>query len=94
MAKKIWIKLIKKWGEYKIGDVVCFDEIKGNLRIKKGEGELVDAPKEVKPKKEEPKKEAPKVETADIKPLDDIPNIETAEVTPVIKHKWTKKGGE
>lgn len=83
MSEYIYVKLIKKWGGFKVGEVVRFGVNKGEGRIAKGEGIKVEKPKSV----EKPKKRGrPKVETATIKP-----EKETAEVTPKIETKKNAK---
>ena len=81
MSEYIYVKLLKKWGGFAIGEVVRFGVNKGEGRIAKGEGVKVEKPKAAK-EREIPKKEKPKVETASIKP-----KAETAEVTPKIEAK-------
>jgi len=86
MERKIWVKIIKKWGEHAIGDIVIFDESKGRRRIIDGIGIEVSAP--TIPEK------GPKVETAMQEIL-----AEKEVVTPQIKGKKGpairhKKGGE
>lgn len=87
--KYIYVKLIKEWGGFQIGDVVRFGWSKGIGRIEKKEGIQVpkqravnDPPAEKAPPVAELKVEAkPAVETATIEPLD-LKDTETAEVTP------------
>lgn len=75
MPKKMWMKLIKKWGEHDIGDDVLFDQSKAKDLM--AQGILVKG----KPPKSE--KTAPKVETATASRA----NVETAVVTPVADEK-------
>lgn len=80
MSEYIYVKLIKKWGGFKVGDVVRFGTNKGEGRIAKGEGIRVEKQDAVN----EPKRARgrPKIETATMKP-----KSETAEVTPTIEAK-------
>ena len=81
-AKYIYVKLIKKWSRYKVGDVIRFGYSKGQNRIKLGYG--VEVPKQRavnEPVKEAPKKEAPKVETSTKNPVSN-PKTETANAAP------------
>jgi hypothetical protein len=90
--KYIYVKLIKEWGGFRVGDVVRFGWNKGMGRIEKKEGievkkqHAVNDPPE--PKIEKPlsvaelKIEAkPVIETATAEPAEQ-PRTETAEVTP------------
>lgn len=47
MSEYIYVKLLKKWGGFKAGDVVRFGTSKGEGRIVKGEGVKVEKPKEI-----------------------------------------------
>ena len=47
MSEYIYVKLLKKWGGFKVGDVVRFGTSKGEGRIAKGEGIKVEKPKEI-----------------------------------------------
>ena len=47
MSEYIYVKLIKKWGGFSVGDVVRFGVSKGEGRIAKGEGVKVEKPKEI-----------------------------------------------
>ena len=70
--KTIYLHMIKKWGNTKIGDIVAFGEPKGRRVIAGGFAEEVPAPKP-------PRKQVPVVETtmAELK-------AERAVVTPVL----------
>lgn len=61
MSKYIYVKLIKKWGGFKVGDVVRFGTNKGEGRIKAGIGELVEKQRAVN---DPPIKRVPRAETA------------------------------
>jgi colicin import membrane protein len=37
----IYLKMVKKWGGFKVGDIVRFGRSKGEARIAAGDGELV-----------------------------------------------------
>lgn len=80
---KIRIKLLKKWGGYKPGDIVQFDDCKGNLLLKNGTGELARPGEQASnveyAKPPRPKRHA-KAETATLKP-----GAETADLTPQIQ---------
>lgn len=67
MAEKcMYVKMIKPWSVYQIGDVVRFGWNKGQARIDKGEGIRVPKQSAVNDPMPEPKKiEPPKVETTD-----------------------------
>ena len=47
MSEYIYVKLIKKWGGFGVGDIVRFGTSKGEGRIAKGEGVKVEKPKEI-----------------------------------------------
>ena len=47
MSEYIYVKLLKKWGGFAIGEVVRFGVNKGEGRIAKGEGVRVEEPKEI-----------------------------------------------
>jgi len=81
MAEKyIYIELTKKWGGFKVGDVVRFGKSKGEGRIKAGEGVVVKKQRAVNdPPAARP---TPKAETATAKPP-----AETADNPPVIDAK-------
>jgi colicin import membrane protein len=40
-SEHIYVKMIKKWGGFRVGDVVRFGRTKGEARIRAGEGEQV-----------------------------------------------------
>jgi len=85
----IWLKLTKKWGEYKIGDIACFDKGKGDRLIIAGIAVEVKEPKQpvkTKPKAEIKAEAKEKVESATIEPA-----AEKAVVTPDITPKKSKK---
>ncbi|KKN06777.1 hypothetical protein LCGC14_1073830 [marine sediment metagenome] len=80
MSEFIYVKLIKKWGGFKVGDIVRFGTSKGEGRIAKGEGIKVE--KQVAVNEPKRARGRPKSETATMKP-----KSETAEVTPTIEAK-------
>lgn len=79
----IYLKLLKPWGQYQVGETVRFGESKGRPLIAKGIGIEIKAPKEEKPpekaelKVEPVPEKKPEVETATAEPQG-----ETADVTP------------
>lgn len=101
MAEKyIYVKLIKEWGGFQIGDVVRFGINKGQGRIDKGEGIKVTKQKAVNdPIIEVPQKPkvevamvTSKAETTDARP--DIKKIEPPEVLDKKAAKVHGKAGE
>jgi hypothetical protein len=70
-GKYIYVKLIKEWGGYRVGDVIRFGYSKGIGRIEKGEG--------VQVKKQQAVND-PIIETATVNPQSctGIPETETA----------------
>lgn len=56
MAKKMWMTIVKKWGEHTVGDTVLFDQSKAN--------ELMAMGILVKGKPPKPTRSAPRIETA------------------------------
>ena len=85
MAEYIYVKLIKEWGGFSIGDVVRFGGTKGQDRIANGEG--VEVPKQNAVNASLwPKGKGPEAETATKEP-----EAEAAVRTP--KKKTNKRRG-
>lgn len=74
---KIWLKILKRWGELTVGSVVQFDAAKGR-RVIAG-GFAVEVPDPTK-QREKFRGRGPKVETADARPAP-----ETTEARPQIE---------
>ena len=95
---KIRVKLLEKWGEYKVGDEVMFDERKGRSLIANGTG--IEARKSRTQIKAEEKTEAQaKAKTeaeakakakAEAETAMNVPAGETADARPDIKGKPEK----
>lgn len=70
MTKKMWMKIVKKWGEHTIGDIVLFDRSKADDLMAKG---ILEKAKPSKPTKKGPQAETsmatPVAETADVRPI-------------------------
>lgn len=88
----IQVKLLKRWGEYKIGDVVTFDARKGLPLVKAGVGEMVDSvmviDKPVEAVDETIPDELPcdEIETATVEVAEDV---EVADSKP--RRQWKRK---
>ncbi|KKM55109.1 hypothetical protein LCGC14_1552960 [marine sediment metagenome] len=61
-SKYIYLKMLKKWGGFQVGDVVRFSRTKGEGRITSGDGELVKKQQAVNDPV--PEKKNTKIETA------------------------------
>ena len=82
----VYVKLIKEWGGFVIGDVIRFGRPKGERVIEWGFGIEVPRQKAVNDRVAK----RPEVETAVINPYAD-PKTETADVTPIKTGKTKKK---
>lgn len=82
----IYLKMVKEWGGFKVGDVVRFGHSKGVGRIERGEG--IEVPKQPAVNDPEKAKKRPAAETATMP----VPAArETAEVTPIVTPKARAK---
>jgi len=95
MAEKyMYVKLIKEWGGYQVGDIVRFGWNKGEGRVTAGEGVQVPKQRAVNDPPEPPKPEPPKIELPEVETATAEPEAEKAVVEPVKKKtKSTKKKG-